>query len=93
MLASNATAAKEDAMTRSEDTKWEMIQSALAAESSGKSPRLFSSRRTLFGIPSALDEEMAKLDEANAAKAREQRVAAARQQVDESASASAPERM
>lgn len=92
MLASNATAAKEDAMTRSEDTKWEIIQSALAAESSGKSPRLFSSRRTLFGIPSALDEEMAKLDEANAAKAREQRVAAARQQVDESASASAPER-
>lgn len=39
-----------------------MIQAALAAEASGKSPRLFSSRRTLFGIPSALDEELAKLD-------------------------------
>lgn len=33
----------------------------LAAESSGKSPRLFSSRRTLFGIPSALDQEMEAL--------------------------------
>lgn len=43
-----------------------MIGAHLAAESSGKAPRLFSSRRTLFGIPSALDEELAKLDEGTA---------------------------
>lgn len=92
MLASDATAAEEDAMTRSEDTKWEMIQSALAAESSEKSPRLFSSRRTLFGIPSALDQEMAKLDEANAEKARERHVVAAREQDDEPETSSAPEK-
>lgn len=35
----------------------------LAAESSGKSPRLFSSRKTLFGIPSALDQELEALNE------------------------------
>lgn len=45
-----------------DDRNWELIQAALAAEGSGKSPRVFSSRRTLFGIPSALDEELAKLD-------------------------------
>lgn len=57
-------------MRTNEDRNWEMIEAALAAESSGKSPRLFSSRRTLFGIPSALDQEMAKLD-AQAAQAAE----------------------
>lgn len=45
-------------MNRREDRKWELINEALSAESSGKSPRLFSSRRTLFGIPSALDQEL-----------------------------------
>lgn len=49
-------------MAGADDRNWELIQAALAAKSSGKSPRVFSSRRTLFGIPSALDEELAKLD-------------------------------
>lgn len=49
-------------MTGREDKNWGLIGQALAAEASGKSPRVFSSRRTLFGIPSALDEELAKLD-------------------------------
>ncbi len=40
-----------------------MLQQALAAETSGKSPRLFSSRKTLFGIPSSLDQELASLEE------------------------------
>lgn len=40
-----------------------MLERALAAESSGKSPRLFSSRKTLFGIPSSLDQELASLEE------------------------------
>ena len=41
-------------MVTNDDRKWEMIGAALSAESSGKSPRLFSSRRTLFGIPRRL---------------------------------------
>ena len=64
-------------MRTNEDRNWELIGSALAAESSGKSPRLFSSRRTLFGIPSALDQEMAKLDEQAADAARKARTAKA----------------
>lgn len=50
-------------MRTNEDRRWDLIGQALSAEASGKSPRLFSSRRTLFGIPSALDEEMAKLQD------------------------------
>lgn len=46
-----------------------MIADVLAAENSGKSPRLFSSRRTLFGIPSALDRELEALSDEAAAKA------------------------
>lgn len=63
-------------MRTSEDKNWEIIGSMLAAESSGRAPRLFSSRRTLFGIPSALDEELAKLDEEAARKADGERKAA-----------------
>ena len=48
-------------MRSREDKNWELIGDVLAAESSGKSPRLFSSRRTLFGIPSALDQELEAL--------------------------------
>lgn len=46
----------------SDDRNWELIEAAIAAESSGKSPRLFSSHKTLFGIPSALDRELAALE-------------------------------
>ena len=53
-------------MKTNADRNWELIGNMLAAESSGKSPRLFSSRKTLFGIPSALDQELEALnDEAN----------------------------
>lgn len=53
-------------MKTNADRNWELIGNMLAAESSGKSPRLFSSRKTLFGIPSALDQEMEALNnEAN----------------------------
>ena len=51
-------------MRTNADRNWDMLERTLAAESSGKSPRLFSSRRTLFGIPSALDQELASLEEA-----------------------------
>lgn len=50
-------------MRTNADRNWDMLQQALAAETSGKSPRLFSSRKTLFGIPSALDQELATLDD------------------------------
>lgn len=46
---------------RSDEKNWETMRSMLAAESAGKSPRLFSSRKTLFGIPSALDQELEEL--------------------------------
>lgn len=52
-------------MRTNADRNWELIGNMLAAESSGKQPRLFASRRTLFGIPSALDEELANLDKTN----------------------------
>lgn len=53
-------------MKTNADRNWELIGNMLAAESCGKSPRLFSSRKTLFGIPSALDEELEVLSaEAN----------------------------
>lgn len=41
-----------------------MLRDKLAQESSGKSPRLFSSRKTLFGIPSSLDQELEALSDA-----------------------------
>lgn len=50
-------------MRTNADRNWDMLQQALAAETSGKSPRLFSSRKTLFGIPSSLDQELASLEE------------------------------
>lgn len=50
-------------MKTNADRNWELIGNMLAAESSGKSPRLFSSRKTLFGIPSALDQELEALNE------------------------------
>lgn len=49
-------------MVGADDRNWELIGQVLAAEASGKAPRVFSSRRSLFGIPSALDTELAKLD-------------------------------
>lgn len=51
-------------MRTNADRNWDMLQQALTAETSGKSPRLFSSRKTLFGIPSALDQELASLEDA-----------------------------
>ena len=57
-------------MRTNADRNWDLIGEMLAAESSGKSPRLFSSRKTLFGIPSALDQELASLDETSGQAAK-----------------------
>lgn len=59
-------------MRTREDKNWELISDVLAAEGSGKSPRVFSSRRTLFGIPSALDQELEALSNEAAERARGQ---------------------
>lgn len=48
-------------MNTNTDRNWDLIGNVLAAESAGKTPRLFSSRKTLFGIPSALDQELETL--------------------------------
>ncbi len=47
------------------DKNWELLEAMLTSEVQGKTPRLFSSRRTLFGIPSALDEELSQLVKAD----------------------------
>ena len=50
------------------DKNWELIQEILAADASGREPRPFNSRQTLFGIPSAFDLEMEKLQAEISAK-------------------------
>ena len=42
-------------MTTQEERQWELMRQALLAESQGKRMKL-SSKRTLFGIPSSLDQ-------------------------------------
>lgn len=46
-------------MASRDDMNWQIIGNVLAAGAQGKDPKLFSSRKTLFGIPSALDRELA----------------------------------
>ena len=50
------------------DRNWEMIQEVLAADASGREPRPFNSRQTLFGIPSSFDLEMERLQAEISAK-------------------------
>ena len=44
------------------EKNWELLNQILEAESSGKDVKPFSSKKTLFGIPSTLDIELAKLE-------------------------------
>lgn len=64
---------------------WDLIQKMLEAEASGKAPRLFSSQRTLFGIPSELDRELAAYaqEQAVGRVEREQDGGSGESQVDE----------
>ena len=43
-------------MKTSEERRWERLQQQLAAEAAGKAPVRLCSQRTLFGIPSHVDE-------------------------------------
>lgn len=58
-------------MQSEDDRRWNMIQSALEAEAAGKTPRYFASRRTLFGIPSTLDTELAALQNTSDSQAKD----------------------
>ena len=46
---------------RDDERRWKLIQDALAAEASGKTLRPAVSQRTLFGIPSAVDEAIERI--------------------------------
>ena len=63
-------------MTFAEDERrWKRIQEMLAAEASGKAPRPIASQRTLFGIPSEVEQQIERIvaeDEAARAAKREQ---------------------
>ncbi len=60
---------KGERLRTNRDRNWEALGQRLAEESSGKEPRLFSSRKTLFGIPSALDQELEALANQSASAA------------------------
>lgn len=58
---------------REDEKRWKMIQEMLAAEASGKQPRPVASQRTLFGIPSEMEQNIARIvaeDEAKRAAKR-----------------------
>ena len=76
---SNAVArfARYNARMDFDEQKWERIRDVLIAEGSGKAPRI-SSTRTLFGIPSAVDQAMEAIVAEDEAKHRAQRVKAAK---------------
>ncbi len=45
---------------REDEKRWKRIHDMLAAEASGKAPRPVASQRTLFGIPSTVEQTIAK---------------------------------
>lgn len=48
-------------MKTREEKKWELMRQVLAAEATGKSPQPVVSKRTLFGIPSSVDQAIAAI--------------------------------
>ena len=46
---------------REDEKRWKMIQDALAAEASGKTLRPAVSQRTLFGIPSTVEQTIDRI--------------------------------
>ena len=53
-----------------DEKKWERIRDVLIAEGSGKATPRISSTRTLFGIPSAVDEAIEAIVAEDEAKRR-----------------------
>ena len=56
-----------------EEQKWERIRDVLIAEGTGKSAPRIASTRSLFGIPSAVDQAMDAIVAEQEAKYRAQR--------------------
>ncbi|MDO4400407.1 MAG: hypothetical protein Q4D27_05605 [Coriobacteriia bacterium] len=56
-----------------EEMKWERIRDVLIAEGSGKAQPRISSTRTLFGIPSAVDQAIEAIVAEEEAKHRAER--------------------
>lgn len=48
-------------MKTREEKQWELMRQVLAAEAVGKSPQPVVSKRTLFGIPSSVDQAIAAI--------------------------------
>lgn len=55
-----------------DEAKWERIRDVLIAEGTGREPRI-SSTRTLFGIPSAVDEAISAIVAEDEAKRKAKR--------------------
>lgn len=56
-----------------DEQKWERIRDVLIAEGSGKATPRISSTRTLFGIPSAVDQAIEAIVAEDEARRRAQR--------------------
>ncbi|HAM15905.1 MAG TPA: hypothetical protein DCP91_08625, partial [Eggerthellaceae bacterium] len=69
----NSVAGQRTMGYREDEKRWKRIQEMLAAEASGKTLRPIVSQRTLFGIPSAVEQQLDRMveeDEAARAAAR-----------------------
>lgn len=60
---------------RDEERRWKLLQEVLTAEANGKTLRPAISQRTLFGIPSAVDESVARIVAEDEEKHRAKRLA------------------
>ena len=58
---------------RDDERRWKRIQDLLAAEASGKAVQPVASQRTLFGIPSTVDQAIARIVEEDEAARRAKR--------------------
>ena len=58
---------------RQVEKRWELLQQVLGAEARGETPRPFASQRTLFGIPSSVEVQIAEIVAQDEERLREQR--------------------
>ena len=55
---------------RDDERRWKRLQEVLAAEAAGKEVRPCVSQRTLFGIPSTVEQQIQKIVEEDEARHR-----------------------
>ena len=58
---------------RDDERRWKRLQEVLAAEAAGKEVRPLVSQRTLFGIPSTVEQQIQKIVEEDEARHRTKR--------------------